>query len=305
MKQINLGTSNLYASQLALGCMRMHEKSVQEAEEIIQAALEAGIDFFDHADIYGRGKSEEIFGQAIQNLDLNRNELIIQSKVGIRPGFYDFSKAHILESVDGILNRLGTDYLDVLVLHRPDTLVEPDEVAEAFINLNQSGKVRNFGVSNMNPGQIKLLKTYVAYPIIVNQLQFGPAHTNLIDGMFNVNMSNELALSDPSDILNYCRCSNITVQAWSPFQVNLDEGLFMKHPDYQEMTQLIQNLADQYQVSFEAMVVAWISRHPAKIQTIVGSMNPQRIKSMAGGFNITITRPEWYKIYSSDGRPLP
>lgn len=305
MRRIKIGQSELEGSQLAMGCWRMDKLDLKVAREVVETALEVGIDFFDHADIYGGGQSEQTFGDVMKEMNLDRESILIQSKVGIRSDSFDFSKEHILTSVDGILQRLQTDYLDLLLLHRPDTLVEEDELADAFDILYQSGKVRNFGVSNMAPSEVELIKSFVDYPILVNQLQFGPAHTGMIDSMLNVNMKNNLALGDTSQILNYSRINKITIQPWSPFQVDLKQGLFIKHPDYQEMTQVIEELAEAYNVSLEAMVIAWISRHPAKMQTIAGSMNPERIRSMAAGTDIEITRPEWYRIYESAGRPRP
>lgn len=305
MKQIQLGNSELRASQLILGVMRIASKTMTEAEEIIETAHEVGINLYDHADIYGRGKSEEIFGQLLKNASFKREDILIQSKVGIRSGFFDFSKDHILEGVDGILKRLQTDYLDILLLHRPDALVEPEEVAEAFTLLEKEGKVRNFGVSNHNPGQIELLNKFVDQELIINQVQFGPAHTGLIDEGLNVNMTNDLGVNRDGGLLNYSRLKDMTLQAWSPFQVDLSQGLFINHPDFKEMTLLMKDMAADKKVSLEAIVVAWIHRHPAMIQTVAGSMNPRRIRQMAEGCEISLSRQEWYQIYRSANRDLP
>lgn len=305
MKQVQLGKSNLQVSQLALGCMRMASLSVEDSAKVIDAALQVGMNFFDHADIYGAGQSETTFAKAVKALGLSRDELILQSKCGIRKGFFDFSKEHILESVDGILSRLQTDYLDVLLLHRPDALMEADEVAEAFTTLQQSGKVRHFGVSNQHPGQMALLQHYLDQPIVANQLQFGPAHTPLIDAGFNVNMLNEASLDHDHMTLNYCQLHHITVQPWSPFQVDLGQGLFMSHPNYTTLTQTLEDYAAHYDVSLEAIVMAWLLRYPAMMQPIVGSMNPERIAKIAKGTEVTLTREEWYAIYRSAGHVLP
>lgn len=305
MNYIKIGSSQLQASQLALGCMRMASKSVEEASQVIQTAYDHGVTLFDHADIYGGGDSEKTFAQALKQTSVQRNEIVLQSKVGIRKGFFDFSKEHILNATNGILERLETDYLDILLLHRPDTLFEPEEVAEAFEELFISGKVRYFGVSNQNPGQINLLQKYLKRPLIVNQLQFGPAHTPMIDAGFNVNMTNDLSVNHDGGILEYCRLNDITIQPWSPMQVTLKEGLFINHPDYQEMTKTIETLAEQYQVSIEAIVLAWNNRHPAKMQTVIGSMSPERIKNMVKAFDIQLTKEEWYEVYRSGGRELP
>ena len=200
---------------------------------------------------------------------------------------------------------MQTDYLDVLLLHRPDALAEPEEVAEAFSQLHQAGKVRYFGVSNQNPYQIELLQKSVEQPLIANQLQFGPAHTPMLDAGLNANMLNPLAIVRDGSVLDYCRLHHITIQPWSPFQVDLNQGLFMEHPKYAQLTETLHAFASDYQVSFEALVLAWILRHPAQMQPIVGSMNPQRIRSMVAAFDIELSRADWYKIYKSAGNPLP
>ena len=305
MEQIKIGKSDLMASRLILGCMRMEAKSVEEAKEVIETAYSVGINHIDHADIYGGGKSEKIFAEALKLTDIKREDLIIQSKCGIRKGFYDFSYDHIMKSVEGILERLQTDYLDILLLHRPDTLMEPEEVAKAFKELHYSGKVRNFGLSNANPGQIKLLQKFVEFPLIIDQLEFGPAHTPMIDSGLNVNMKNIAGVNREDSILEFTRLEEITIQTWSPFQVNLEEGLFIKHSNYAELTQKLETMAEARNVSLEAMVTAWILRHPAKMQMILGSMNPQRIEEIAKGADIELSREEWYEIYRSAGNLLP
>lgn len=300
-----LGNTELEVSRLALGCMRMAAITREEAAKVLDASLQAGITFFDHADIYGGGESELRFAQAMADAGIKREELVLQSKCGIRKGYFDFSKEHILESVDGILSRLGTDYLDVLALHRPDALMEAEEVAEAFRLLKAAGKVRHFGVSNQNSYQMELLQSYLEKPLVVNQLQLSPAHTPMIDAGLHVNMHESGAVVRDGGVLDYCQLKKITVQAWSPFQVDLGQGLLMTHPDYTELTKTLQGYADQYGVTLEAIVVAWILRHPAKIQTIIGSMNPDRIVAMAVAEQVQLSRPEWYDIYRSAGNTLP
>ncbi|MBF0778292.1 aldo/keto reductase [Streptococcus cuniculi] len=300
-----LGTTGLEVPRIALGCMRMAHLEDQEAQAVVKTALEQGITFFDHADIYGGGESERRFATAVKDLGIGREHLMIQSKCGIRKGYFDFSKEHILASVDGILSRLKTDYLDVLALHRPDALMEPEEVAEAFAHLKKAGKVRYFGVSNQNAYQIELLQSYLAAPLVVNQLQFSPAHTPLIDAGLHVNMKEEAATVRDGSVLDYCRLKNITIQAWSPFLIDLQKGIFVDHPNYALLNQTIERLASQYHVSREAIIVAWIMRHPAKIQTIVGSMNPERLAKIAEAEKVNLTRPEWYEIYTSAGNSLP
>ena len=304
MKQI-LGSSDLSVSRIGLGCMRMAALAPSAAARVLETALEKGINFFDHADIYGGGQSEVRFAQAVKELGLDREKLVIQSKCGIRKGFFDFSKEHILDSVDGILSRMDIDYLDLLALHRPDALMEAEEVAEAFRALKESGKVRHFGVSNQNRYQMELLQSYLDEPLMVNQLQLSPAHTPMIDAGFHVNMKDDPATMRDGGILEYCQLKSVTPQAWSPFLINLQEGIFANHPAYEELNQTIQHYADDYGVAAEAIVVAWILRHPAKIQTIVGSMNPDRLTKIAQAFDVQLTREQWYHIYRSTGNVLP
>ncbi|AIX05342.1 aldo/keto reductase [Streptococcus agalactiae] len=301
----NIGQTGIQATRIALGCMRMSDLKGKQAEEVVGTALDLGINFFDHADIYGGGLSELRFRDAIKHLNVNRDKMIIQSKCGIREGYFDFSKEYILSSVDGILERLGTEYLDFLIIHRPDVLVEPEEVAEAFTKLRAEGKVKHFGVSNQNRFQMELLQSYLDEPLAVNQLQLSPAHTPMFDAGLNVNMLNKASIEHDDGIVDYCRLKRVTIQAWSPFQIDLSRGLFVNHPDYKELNETIAKLAKNYNVSSEAIVIAWILRHPAKMQAIVGSMNPSRLKAIDKANDIALTRKEWYDIYRSAGNILP
>ncbi|HEN2818007.1 TPA: aldo/keto reductase [Streptococcus agalactiae] len=301
----NIGQTGIQATRIALGCMRMSDLKGKQAEEVVGTALDLGINFFDHADIYGGGLSELRFRDAIKHLNVNRDKMIIQSKCGIREGYFDFSKEYILSSVDGILERLGTEYLDFLILHRPDVLVEPEEVAEAFTKLRAEGKGKHFGVSNQNRFQMELLQSYLDEPLAVNQLQLSPAHTPMFDAGLNVNMLNKASIEHDDGIVDYCRLKRVTIQAWSPFQIDLSRGLFVNHPDYKELNETIAKLAKNYNVSSEAIVIAWILRHPAKMQAIVGSMNPSRLKAIDKANDIALTRKEWYDIYRSAGNILP
>ncbi|HGC6939456.1 TPA: aldo/keto reductase family oxidoreductase [Streptococcus agalactiae] len=301
----NIGQTGIQATRIALGCMRMSDLEGKQAVEVVGTALDLGINFFDHADIYGGGLSELRFRDAIKHLNVNRDKMIIQSKCGIREGYFDFSKEYILSSVDGILERLGTEYLDFLILHRPDVLVEPEEVAEAFTKLRAEGKVKHFGVSNQNRFQMELLQSYLDEPLAVNQLQLSPAHTPMFDAGLNVNMLNKASIEHDDGIVDYCRLKRVTIQAWSPFQIDLSRGLFVNHPDYKELNETIAKLAKNYNVSSEAIVIAWILRHPAQIQAIVGSMNPSRLKAIDKANDIALTREEWYDIYRSAGNILP
>ncbi|OFH48361.1 aldo/keto reductase [Listeria monocytogenes] len=305
MKRIAIGNSALTASEISLGCMRMADLSKEDANKVINTALENGIDFFDHADIYGGGKSEEVFADAIDMNATIREKMILQSKCGIRQGFFDFSKEHIIASVEGSLKRLKTDYLDTLLLHRPDTLFEPEEVAAAFTELEKSGKVRHFGVSNQNPGQIKLLKKYVDQELIANQLQFSIMHTGMIDTGFNVNMTIDPSLDRDGGILEYSRLNNMTIQAWSPFQYGFFEGVFLDNDKFPELNKVIDKIAADKGVTNSAIAVAWIQRHPASFQTVVGTMNPGRIADIAKASDVTLSREEWYEIYRAAGNQLP
>ncbi|WP_194190652.1 aldo/keto reductase [Clostridium chrysemydis] len=306
MKNIDLGKSSINASEIGLGCMRIAELSKDKAEVLIKTALENGINFFDHADIYAGGRSEELFSEAI-NMDSNiREKMIIQSKCGIIPGeMYDFSKDHILSSVDKSLKRLKTDYLDTFLLHRPDILVEPEEVAEAFSILKKSGKVKRFGVSNHTPYQIELLNKYLEEKLIVNQLQFGIMHTGMLDSGVNMNMENEASLDRDGYVLDYCRLNDITIQAWSPYQYGFFEGVFLNNDKFKKLNEKIDEIAKKYSVSNTVIATAWILRHPAKIQTIVGTTNSDRLKDISKASNVVLTRKEWYEIYLAAGNELP
>lgn len=305
VKKIQLGKSDLEVSNIALGCMRMDALTKSEAAYMVQTALEEGINFFDHADIYGGGKSEEVFAEAIKMNGIKRDDMILQSKMGIRDGSFDFSKDYILQSVDDILKRLKTDYLDALLLHRPDALVEPEEVAEAFTALEESGKVRHFGVSNQNTMQIELLKKYVKQDLIANQLQLSIMHTGMIDAGLNVNMKHDPSIDRDGSILDYSRLNDMTVQAWSPFFFGFFEGVFIDHEKFPVLNEKLQEIANKYNVDKSAIAVAWILRHPAQIQTIVGTMNPERLKNIAKASYIKLTREEWYSIYIAAGNKLP
>ncbi|GIO29808.1 MULTISPECIES: aldo/keto reductase [Paenibacillus] len=305
MKTIKLGSSTLEVPVVAVGCMRINSLDKNGAERFVQTSLELGANFFDHADIYGGGACEEIFADAIHmNSDIREN-IILQSKCGIRQGMFDFSKEHILNSVDGILKRLKTDYLDVLLLHRPDALVEPEEVAEAFDQLESSGKVRHFGVSNQNPMQIQLLKKAVKQPIVANQLQLSITNATMISSGINVNMENASAVNRDGSVLDFCRLNDITIQPWSPFQYGFFEGVFLGNDKFPELNQKIDEIAAKYGVSNTTIAIAWLLRHPANMQPVIGTMNIERLKDCVKASEITLTREEWYEIYRAAGNILP
>ncbi len=305
MRTMKLGTSTLEVPVVAVGCMRIGSLDMQQTERFVQTALEEGANFFEHADIYGGGTSEERFAEAIHMSPGVRENIILQSKCGIRQGMFDFSKEHILNSVDGILKRLQTDYLDVLLLHRPDTLVEPEEVAEAFDLLESSGKVRHFGVSNQNPMQIQLLQKYVKQPIVANQLQLSITNTTMISQGFNVNMENEAAVNRDGSVLDFCRLHDITIQPWSPFQYGFFEGVFLGNDKFPELNQKIDEVAANYGVSNTTIAIAWLLRHPANMQPVIGTMNIERLKDCCKASDIRLTREEWYAIYRAAGNILP
>ena len=305
MRTMKLGVSNLEVPVIAVGCMRINSLSGQEAERFIRTSMEEGANFFDHADIYGGGKCEEIFSDAIQMNAGIRETMILQSKVGIRKGSFDFSKEHILEGVDGILKRLKTDYLDILLLLRPDALVEPEEVAEAFDQLESSGKVRHFGVSNQNPMQIQLLKKFVKQPLVAIQLQLSITNATMISAGVNVNMENEAAVNRDGSILDYCRLHDITVQPWSPFQYGFFEGVFLGSDKFPELNKKIDEIAAKYGVTNTTIAIAWLLRHPAGMQPVTGTMNIERLKDCCKAADIRLTREEWYEIYRAAGNVLP
>ncbi len=305
MKYIKIPNSDLNVSEIALGCMRISKMSDKEISTLIHTALEEGINFFDHADIYGGGKSEARFSEALDMNPSLREKMILQTKCGIRQGSFDFSKEHILEAVDGSLQRLRTDYLDVLLLHRPDALVEPEVVAEAFTILQNNGKVKNFGVSNQNPMQIELLTRFVKQKILFNQLQFSITNTGMIDAGIQVNMKTDASINRDGSILDYCRLKDITIQPWSPFQYGFFEGVFLDNEKFPELNKKIDALAQSRGVTNTAIAIAWILRHPARMQPILGTTNASRVKDICKASGVTLTRSEWYEIYLAAGNRLP
>ncbi len=306
MKRIELGKSGLQVPNIAVGCMRMNGLDNSKAAQFIDKAMELGANFFDHADIYGGGECEKIFAESVQMNPSVREKMILQSKCGIIPGImFDFSKEHILASVDGILKRLKTDYLDILLLHRPDALVEPEEVAEAFDQLEQSGKVRHFGVSNQKPLQIQLLKKYVKQPMVANQLQLSITNANMISNGLEVNMLTEKSVDRDGSILDFCRLQDITIQPWSPYQYGFFEGVFLDNDKFPKLNETINQVAEKYQVSNTTIAMAWLLRHPAKMQPVTGTMSIKRLEEICIASDLYLSREEWYQIYLSAGNILP
>ena len=303
---MNLGKSNLKVPRVAIGCMRINSMNIEELAEYIKFCVDNGLNFFDHADIYGRGECERLFGKALKLSGIKREDIVIQSKCGIVPGkMYDFSKVYIIKSVDEILERLDIDYLDILVLHRPDVLVEPEEVAEAFEILHSSGKVRYFGVSNHKPSQIELLKKYLKQDLLVNQLQFSLPFSNMIASGMEVNMLTDGSFDRDGSVLDYCRLHDMTIQAWSPFQYGFFEGVFIGSEKYPELNKNLEELAKKYGITPTGIATAWILRHPAKIQMIAGTTKISRLQEIIDGSKVTLSREEWYKLYLSAGHILP
>lgn len=309
MKFYSLPQTDLDVSSIILGMMRIANMSNGEIQQLVGGARDAGVTFIDHADIYGGAphRCEARFGEAISLTAAEREKLVIQSKVGIRKGFFDFSAEHILASVDQSLAALKTDYMDVLLLHRPDTLVEPEEVAAAFDTLKSAGKVRHFGVSNHTPGQVELLKTAVTQPLIVNQVQLSITHAPLIASGVAANMAGlDQSIDRDNGLLDYSRINGMMLQAWSPFQKGFFDGVFLgDRENFGDLNDAIDELAKAYGVTPTGIAVAWITRHPAKIQVVLGTTKPERVVEAAAGSSVSLTREEWYRLFRAAGHTLP
>lgn len=306
MKTITLSTTTKQIPAIAAGCMRINSLDKKQLCHYIDTCMELEINFFDHADIYGAGQCEELFADAFSQTGIKREDVILQSKCSIIPGvMYDLSKKHILESTNQILKRLHTDYLDILLLHRPDALVDPEEVAESFRILKESGKVLHFGVSNHKPMQIELLQKYTDEKLVINQLQLSLPVSNMIANGMEVNMLTDGAVDRDGSVLDYCRLKDITIQTWSPFQYGFFEGIFIGSDKYPELNTLLDKISRKYDVTPTTIAAAWILRHPAHMQMIAGTTNTERLREIAAAGSITLTREEWYKLYLSAGHILP
>lgn len=308
MQNINIVEGPINASRLIMGCMRMPALNVNEAATMIKTAADLGINFVDHATCYGNGEAEKRFGDALKLSSVKREDLIIQSKCGLKidKQIFDWRKSSIIESVDGILSRLDIEYLDVLLLHRPDLLFEPEQVAEAFDELEKEGKVRYFGVSNTMPMQIELLKKIVKQPLVINQLQLSLEQSQLIDqDLYMNNMATDKSIMRDGGALDYCRLNDITIQAWSPLQHGMFQGVFIDNPEFSELNVVLGELANKYNVTKAAIAIAWILRHPARMQVIAGTMNPVHLAEMSKACDIELTHEEWYKLYLASGKFLP
>jgi predicted oxidoreductase len=311
MKTFTLPGTEIIAPNVVLGLMRIADKTDDDIQELVRTARDAGIDFVDHADVYGNDlhDCERRFAEALRLTPSQRDEITIQTKAGIvREGpYFDFSYEHLIDSVEGSLRALRTNRIDILLLHRPDALVEPEEVARAFDDLESSGKVRHFGVSNHTPRQIDLLRKSVRQPIVANQLQLSITHPPVIAQGIAANMLNEQqsATLDGGGILDYCRLNDITVQAWSPFQAGFFNGTFLGSPDYPELNTVIDRLAAQYEVPAIAIATAWITRHPAQMQVVLGTTTPDRVSGAAEGSDLPLTRADWYELFRAAGYRVP
>ena len=308
MRYITLGQDDKELSEIVLGMMRIEDKSVKEVEELVETALSVGINAFDLADIYGRGRCEELLGLVRKNRPDLREEMWIQSKCGIRIEeftYFDFSKDYIIKSVDGILQRLKIDHLDSLLLHRPDALMESDQVAEAFDLLYKQGKVRNFGVSNQNPMMMELLKKDVKQPLAVNQLQLSAAFTPGFESGFHVNMEDSQAAMRDGSIFEYCKLHDVVIQAWSVLQFGYFKGNFIGNEKFRALNQVLDRLATKYGVTSSTIAISWILRYPAKMQAVVGTTNPKHLREVSQAANFSLTRKEWYEIYLAAGNNLP
>lgn len=308
MRYITLGQDDKELSEIVLGMMRIEDKSVKEVEELVETALSVGINAFDLADIYGRGRCEELLGLVLKNRPDLREEMWIQSKCGIRIEeftYFDFSKDYIIKSVDGILQRLKIDHLDSLLLHRPDALMESDQVAEAFDLLYKQGKVRDFGVSNQNPMMMELLKKDVKQPLAVNQLQLSAAFTPGFESGFHVNMEDSQAAMRDGSIFEYCKLHDVVIQAWSVLQFGYFKGNFVGNEKFQALNQVLDRLAIKYGVTSSTIAISWILRYPAKMQAVVGTTNPKHLREVSQAANFSLTRKEWYEIYLAAGNNLP
>ena len=308
MKLLNIVHGPQNASSVILGCMRMPSLSETEAAAVLRTAAEEGINYFDHATCYGNGEAEIRFGNAFAQTGMRREDVILQSKCGLHfdRKEFDWSRDDIIAGAEGSLRRLKTDYLDVLLLHRPDLLFDPEEVAEAFDMLNRQGKVRFFGVSNVTPGQLELLRKYVKQPLVINQLQFSLDQTQLIDpGLYLNNRTTDRSVDRDNGILDYCRLHDITIQAWSPLQFGMFKGCFVDHPDFPELNRVLGEIGEKYGVPKAAVAIAWILRHPARMQAIAGTMNPQHLKDICAASRVQLTHHEWYELYLASGKFLP
>ncbi|GMA31038.1 aldo/keto reductase [Litorihabitans aurantiacus] len=310
MKTFPMPGTDLVVPNVVLGLMRIQDKTDEEVRTLVGTARDAGITFLDHADVYGSPLHgcERRFAEAMRLTSSEREQLVIQTKAGIVPDgpYFDFSYEHLIASVNGSLEALGTDYIDILLLHRPDALVEPEEVARAFDELAAAGKVRAFGVSNQTPGQIDLLRRHVSQPIVANQVQLSITHAPVVAQGVAANMQGlDQSIDRDLGLLDHARLHDITLQAWSPFQAGFFDGPFLGSDRYPELNAVIDRLTEKYDVPAEAIAVAWITRHPAQMQVVLGTTTPERVTAAAQGSDLPLTRAEWYELFRAAGYTVP
>lgn len=326
MQQIPLPHTTLTGSRLILGCMGLgggwaadtvltkdHEK---QAREFLDAGLELGANFYDHANIYGRGRSEEVFGRILKERPSLRDQLVLQSKVGIRwaddpagtPQRFDFSRQNILEATEAILKRLGTDRLEILLLHRPDALWQPEEVAEAFALLKAQGKVRYFGVSNQNRFQMEYLQSCLPDPLVADQLQLSLLHNGFVEVGISFNQHAPQYPDGWEGTMEYARMHQVRLQAWSP----LDRGVLAgdvtedQPQNVKDAAALVKRLAADRGTSPEAIQLAWLLKHPAGIQPVLGTSKPERLRACAKALDVELSREEWYSLFgAARGKRMP
>lgn len=308
MKTQQLPHTDVTTSSIVLGLMRINEMDDDAVTDLTQAALDAGVTMVDHADVYGGDHGcERRWAEAVPAS--LREKFVVQSKVGIVGDgpYFDFSREHILSGVEGSLAALQADHLDVLLLHRPDALVEPDEVAAAFDELHEAGKVRHFGVSNHTPGQVELLRSAVRQPLVANQIQLSITHANAIAAGVAANMGAlDQSVDRDNGILDYSRRTGMTLQAWSPFQKGFFDGVFLgDRENYADLNDALEEIAEAHGVTPIGIATAWITRHPADIQVVLGTTNPGRVAEAAAGSDVRLSRPEWYRLFRAAGHTVP
>lgn len=312
MQYQEIGRSGVSASRVALGVMRLAGKSVEQACHVLDTALACGINFIDTADIYGRGKSSSVLGKALRELGVERDRVLLQTKLGIyidpkakAAKRYDFTHDHLIAALDQELELLQTDYVDFVLLHRPDPLADLQELADTFTELKAKGKVRHFGVSNMGPWQVELMQSALSDHLEVNQLQFGLMHSSMIRSQLHTNMEDAGTTAESGDVLSYSQLRGMTLQAWSPFQYGASKGCFIDNDKFPQLNALLAAIAARHGVAKETIATAWILRHPSKIQVIPGSMTPSRIRNIATATEVELTRQEWWDLYLAAGNDLP
>lgn len=305
MEKFKIAKTDLEVSKIAWGVMRLDHLSQQQAQHTLEVAYDNGINFFDNADIYAGGQSEILFGQSLKNSPINRDDIVVQTKVGIGKQMYDFSKSHIIDGLKASLKRLQLDYVDTLLLHRPDPLMVVEEVAEAFDTLQNAGLVKHFGVSNFNPAQVELLQSGLKQPLVINQLQMSLMHTGMIDFGMHTNMTDQRSINHDGSILEYSRLKNMTLQAWSPYQYGFFEGVFIDNPKFPELNKALHLIADEYHTNINAVASAWLLRLPVDLQVVIGTMNEARIQQICQATEVPLTRRQWYDLYLAAGNDLP